>query len=268
MKVRIFLVVMVATLFAAPLAFADGYNLISWPLIPHDTTIQAAFADSMGTGCQLTGGVGAPLSDKVLSYVGGSYVTSWYRTTTKMWIGTVTNIEPDKAYWVIILGSHPAVTLTMTGQVATEDRVIPISPGLSYNFVGTCFPVAVDLDDTGLLASGFTGGVGAPLSDKILRYEGGYQTVWYRTTTSAWIGSFTQLEPGKGYIINVIAGHSFTDDEWVYPVPGSSKGAKLESTEKIIKVPGKTSVTTKRLQTRTPTTGKKIGDITEVKKVR
>jgi hypothetical protein len=269
MKVRIFLVVVLATLFATTWAYGQGYNLISWPLILHDTSIQAAFADSMGTGCQLTGGVGAPVSDKVLEYVAGTYNTSWYRTTTQAWIGAVTNIKPDVAYFVVILGSHPAVTLTMTGEVSDTNRVIPITPGKSFNFVGTCFPVTVPLDSTGLIDSGFQGGIGAPLSDKVIGYDGGYQATWYRTSTSAWIGTVQQLEPGSGYIIDVLAGHSFTDNKWIYPVPGGgSKAAKTEVTRKDREQEKPTLK--KFLRSTAPTTSKRLGadKTVEAKKTR
>ncbi len=242
MKVKISLVVVLATLIGAATAFGAGFNLVGWPLLPHDTSIQAVFADSMGTGCQLTGAMGAAGSDKVnYSPDGASWLTAWYRTVGG-WQGTLTTIEADRSYWIEIATGHSAVTLTMTGSVCGVTRYIPILPGASINYVSSAFPYNVDLDDAGLLASGFTGAMGAAGSDKINKWDGSnWTTAWYRNVGGWQV--FTILEPGQGYILEVMAGHSFTDDQWVYPVPppsGSKAGLSRESKSRASQqVPGR-----------------------------
>jgi hypothetical protein len=146
------------------------------------------------------------------------------------WKGSLTDIEPDKGYWVIIKSGHPAVILTMVGEASNTHRVIPIQPGRSYNYVGTCFAVVCSLDgktgdDTGLLASGFTGSNIAGLSDMIYYFDGTlWHTAWYKSAVPppgplGWKGTLHALEPGNGYILKVETGHAFISNQWVYPVP-------------------------------------------------
>jgi hypothetical protein len=242
MKVKISLVVVLATLIGATMTFGAGFNLVGWPLLPHDNSIQAVFADSMGSGCQLTGAMVPTLSDKVnYSPDGTSWLTAWYRTVGG-WQGTLTTIDADRSYWIEIATGNPAVTLTMTGSVCGETRYIPILPGLSFNYVSSAFPYIVDLDDSGLIASGFTGAMVPTLSDKINKWDGStWTTAWYRTV-GGWQG-YTTLEPGQGYILEVATGNSFTDDQWVYPVPppsGSKAGLSKESKSRASQqVPGR-----------------------------
>jgi hypothetical protein len=235
MKVKISLVVVVATLFAAGLAYGDGFNMVSWPLLPHDTSIQAVFADSMGTGCQLTGSFFSYYADLVRYYDASTstWYSAWYNTTIPGWdaTSTLTTIEPDKGYWIQIRGANPPVTLTMTGAVSETQRVIPVYDSATlttFNLVGSAFAVPCSLADAGLVASGFTGSFFSYYSDKIRHWDGSsWYTAWYNTTTSLWEDNLKTLEPGKGYWLEVLAGHGFTSDEWIYPVPPDySKGAK------------------------------------------
>ena len=81
MKVKISLVIVFATLVAATWAFGDGFNLVSFPLVPHDNTAQAVFADSMGTGNQVVGGYPAVNSDQVKYFQASNstWYTAWYK---------------------------------------------------------------------------------------------------------------------------------------------------------------------------------------------
>jgi hypothetical protein len=247
MKVKISLVVLIATLFAAPLAFGQGFNLVGWPLEVADTAIQPVMADSMGTGCQLTGGYPAPSSDQVKYYdpATTTWYTAWYKQGgpggSYLWTGTVTTIEPDKGYWIIIQTAHPAVTLTMTGSVNTAARSIYIHPGPSNNYVASLFAVSRPLgtaqyeDFCNLVGSGFTGGFPATASDKVRYFDGAsWYAAWYKVggpgPQNVFLGSTgptgLYLEPGNGYIIDVLAGNAFTANTWSYIPP--AKGAKTD----------------------------------------
>ena len=250
MKVKISVVVLFATLFAASLALGDGYNLVSWPLEVSDTAIQAVFADSMGTGCQLAGGYPATASDQVKYYDASTstWYTGWYKIGgpggSYVWKGTLLTIEPDVGYWIIIKGTHPAVTLTMTGSVNTAARSIPVVAGPSNNYVGTLFAVSRPLcsavpvageDFCNLVGSGFTGGYPATGSDKVRYFDGtSWYTAWWKVggpgASNIWKGSAGPtglvLEPGNGYILDLLTGHSFTGDTWDYIAP--AKGAKVD----------------------------------------
>jgi hypothetical protein len=247
MKVKISVVVLFATLLAASLAFGDGYNLVSWPLIPFDTGIQAVMADSMGQGVQITGGNNPTQSDGIKWFDPNtaSYLTAWYKTGGPgpdfLWKGTLTTIEADKGYFITIRGTHPAVTLTMTGSVNTATRNIPIEPAPTsptFNYVGYAFATPCSVsglsgDDADLLASGYTGGNNPVQSDGIKWFDGSaYHSAWYKTggpgPDSLWKGDMTTLDPGNGFIVTVKAGHAFTGDTWVLDAPPSySKGAMV-----------------------------------------
>jgi hypothetical protein len=244
MKVKISVVVLFVTLFAASLVFADGYNLVGWPLEVDDTSVQAVMADSMGSGCQLTGGFPGTGSDQVKYYdpATTTWYTAWYKQggpgPQNVWQGDLTTIEPDKGYWIIIKGTHPAVTLTMTGSVNTAARSIPIVAGPSNNYVASLFAVSRALsgtsgDDCNLVGSGFTGGFPATAADKIRYFDGAsWYAAWYKIggpgPQNVWQGSAGPtglfLEPGNGYIVDVLAGNAFIGNTWDFVAP--AKGAK------------------------------------------
>jgi hypothetical protein len=256
MKVKISLVVVFATLFAASLAFADGYNLVGWPLEVADTAVQPVMADSMGTGCQLTGGYPATNSDQIKYYDASTTIwsTAWYKQggpgPQNQWFGTLTTIEPDKGYWIIIKGTHPAVTLTMTGSVNVTGRTIPIQPGPSNNYVASLFAVSRPLgslvgeDFCNLVGSGFTGGYPATSSDKVRYFDGAsWYAAWWKVggpgASNLWKGSAgptgLNLEPGNGYIIDVLAGHSFIANTWSFIPPAKGAKTDLSGTTRTIK---------------------------------
>jgi hypothetical protein len=247
MKVKISLVVLIATLFAAPLAFGQGFNLVGWPLLVADTAIQAVMADSMGTGCQLAGGYPATASDQVKFYDAATttWSTAWYKQggpgPQNVWSGDLTTIDPDKGYWIIIQTAHPAVTLTMTGSVNTAGRSIYIHPGPSNNYVASLFAVSRPLgtaageDFCNLVGSGFTSGFPATSADKIRYFDGAsWYAAWHKVggpgPQNLWVGSTgptgLYLEPGNGYIVDLLAGNSFTANTWDYIAP--AKGAQTE----------------------------------------
>jgi len=262
MKVKISLVVVMVSLVAAACAFADGYNLVAWPLIVADNSAQAVFADSMGNGCQITGGYPAGVSDQIKFWDGTAWYTAWYKVGgpggSYVWKGTLhagevagdPQVLADDGYWIIIRSTHPAVTLTMTGSVNTVNRIITINPGLSYNFVGSAWATPRALsgssgDDCNLIGSGFTGGYPAGASDQFKFFDGtSWYTAWYKVggpgASNIWKGklSATQtlddpyLDPGNGYILIVQAGHAFIANTWTFPPPPPAKAAGTELSTK------------------------------------
>jgi len=216
-----------------------SYNLVSWPFVlPPDISTQSVFADSTGTGCQLTGGYPAGASDQVKFFdcSDDSWYTAWYKVggpgESDVWKGDLTTIESDKSYWIIIQYDHPEVTLTMSGTVSDTNRIVPVCAGSTCNFVGSCFPVPRHLEDANLLSSGFTGGYPAGRSDMMRYYDASnhtWYTAWYKVggpgENNIWRGRLSAsqtdgqpyLEPGNGYRLE--ARGAFIDDQWVYPPP-------------------------------------------------
>jgi len=219
-----------------------GYNLISWPVEVHGDDIQAVFADSGGSGCQLTGGFPAANSDQVKYYDAalGTWYTAWYKIggpgASYLWLGDLATVEADQSYWIVIPAIHTPVILTMTGTANPGTRTIPVQPGLSHNYVGTCWTVDRPLDGTTgdgchLLDSGLTGGYPATSSDKIRYYDGvTWYLAWYKVGgpgDDGWQGDMSSLEPGNGYVLELLAGNAFTGDQWNYGEP-PAKGDKSD----------------------------------------
>jgi hypothetical protein len=217
-----------------------GYNLVSWPVEVHSAGPQAVFADSAGTGCQLTGGYPATNADQVKYFdaATSAWFTAWYKVGgpggSHLWQGNLTAVEADKSYWIIIQDTHTPVILTMTGTANPGPRIIPVEPGPSYNYIGTCWTVERPLDgitgdDCNLQGSGFSGGYPATASDKIRYFDGtNWYLAWYKVGgggSDGWQGDISALEPGNGYIIEVISGNAFIGNQWNYSEP-PAKGAK------------------------------------------
>jgi len=239
----------------------DGFNYVSWPFIVSDTHPQAVFADSMGQGCQLTGGKRLSKSDYITYWDGNEFLTAWYELTATPPIWRFEGsyelrVEPDKGYKIVIRQDHPAVTLTMTGVLSDTNRIIPISPSPSLNWVGSCFAVPCSIsgpsgDDAGLLTSNFTGAKRLIDSDNLDYFDDPtFYTAWYKDyqTTQEWkfegdLSKSSVLMPGRGYILTVKEGHAFTNDQWIYePPPDYSKGGKAMFSSKPRGVPVKKAV--------------------------
>jgi hypothetical protein len=216
------------------LSCAVGYSLVSWPVEVHSTLLQTVFADSAGDGCQLTGGFPATNADQVKYFdaATATWYTAWYKVggpgAGYLWEGNLTEVEADKSYWVVIHDTHPAVTLTVTGAANPGQRTIPVEPGPAYNYVGTCWTFERPLDgttgdDCNLLGSGLTGGYPATASDKIRYFDGtSWYLTWYKVGgggDDGWQGDISSLEPGYGYILEVLAGNAFTGNQWNYIEP-------------------------------------------------
>jgi hypothetical protein len=218
-----------------------GYNLFSLPVEVFSTAPQVVFADSLGTGCQLTGGYPATNADQIKYYDAAttSWHTAWYKIGgpggSFLWKGDLTAVEPDKGYWAIIPDAHTPVTLTVTGAANPGERTIPVQPGLSYNYVGTCWTVSRPFeggtgDDCNLVGSGFTGGYPATGSDKVRYFDGAaWSSAWYKIGgpgDDGWQGDIASLEPGNGYILEVLAGNAFAGNQWSFPEP-PAKGSGI-----------------------------------------
>ena len=222
------------------IAVSVGLNELSSPFIPFDTSIASV------VGSQVTGASNAFAADKVLKYdplvqarydmawlvygVGAPYDGTWYTGNSP----TGLSIEADEGFVLQIRPGHPADYITFVGKVSEVDRYIDI--GVGMNFVGTCFPVEVPLGDqsfsgdSNLWESGATGAPNAFSSDKVLSYDPAvqayydfawlidrvnptYNGIWYTGNGP----TFIKLKPGRGYWVQVKAGHApFT---WHYPKP-------------------------------------------------
>lgn len=212
----------------------SGLNLVSLPLIPADSTIHTVFGE------QLTGGESAPTADQIRIWNGEEYDIIWYYEGPVVeykgkWINDKTGLEsgkkldPNRSFWVKIQEGHTDNVVTLTGQVPTDsNRVIQLNKG--YNFVSSCYPSVVSLEESELNQDKVVkGGIGSGKAD-IVR-------AWADTTyISTWVvdGASTELDgtwmdesgknkstiefrPGEGYIIWIKGDNP--EKIWTYPNP-------------------------------------------------
>jgi hypothetical protein len=212
----------------------SGLNLVSLPLIPADSTINAVF------GGQLTGGESSSTADQLRIWNGEEYEINWcYKGTVVesngKWINSKTGLEsgrkldPSQSFWVKIQEGHPAAHVTVTGQVPTDsNRVIPLKKG--YNFVSSCYPAVVSLNESELYQDKVVkGGVGSGKADIVRAWaDTTYFSTWVVDGTGTnldgiWMDesgknkSTIEFRPGEGYVIWIKGDNP--EKIWTYPNP-------------------------------------------------
>ncbi len=222
------------TVGAFDLELNTGLNLVSLPLIPSDPSIQFVL------GNQLTGGESATNADQIRIWNGEEYEINWYYdgpvTEYKgKWIDSETglistyNMDPNVGFWLEVKESHLDTLFTLTGRVPTDTtRSITLQPG--FNFVSSCYPVNVPLDQTELYEDGvMKGGVGSGEADIIRAWSGkAYDQAWVVDGTNSeldgtWMDetgkneTTIQMVPGDGYII--WKKNDTAENVWTYPNP-------------------------------------------------
>jgi hypothetical protein len=211
-----------------------GINQLSLPLLPYGTTISSVI------GTQVTGANNAGDADRVWKYnpnvqayydfawlvggVGPSYDGFWYTGNSS----TNLSIEADEGFIVQIRDGHPATCITFVGSACAESRQIMTDPDM--NFIGTCYPVDVELNNSNLFGSGATGATNASDADRIWSYNPAaasyYDYAWLADHSGTiydgtWItGSKPtkiKFRPGKGYWFQRRPGRAAFN--WIYTKP-------------------------------------------------
>ena len=157
----------VAITFELPLD--EGWNLISLPIIPENTSIDEIFKNATG-------------GDRVYAYSNGSFTSSEYYEGHG-WYPKM-EIVPDKGYWYYAVSAYNA---TITGKAAVENRTVPISAG--WNLVGY---TSLRTRPVGEVINEPHGG------DRIYAYiEGAFESSEYYEGYG-WYPEM-DMEPGRGY---------------------------------------------------------------------
>ena len=212
----------------------EGMNLLSLPLVPFGSTQlidvignQVAGADNEGDADRLwVWSKNKYQFAWLVDGVGPEYDGKWYTGND----GTTITLGADQGAWVQVRAKHGTQQIYVVGEVSWKAREIPLLVGM--NLVGSSFPLAVPLGDQGakdsnLWESGVKGADNEGDADRIWIWTGKnytfnwlvdsvgpeYDGTWYLGNDP----STLNLEPGKGYWMQIRPGH--TGATWKYPKP-------------------------------------------------
>ncbi len=222
------------TVGAFDLELNTGLNLVSLPLLPSDPAIHYVLGE------QLTGGESATTADQIRIWNGEQYDIIWLydgpvAEYQGKWINSETglasteNLDPNVGFWIEVKEGHTDTLVTLTGRVPTDSsRSITLQQG--FNFVSSCYPMLVPLNQTELYEDGvMQGGVGSGEADIIRAWTGtAYDQSWVVDGTNSeldgtWMDetgkseTTIQMSPGNGYIIWKKGETS--QNVWTYPNP-------------------------------------------------
>jgi hypothetical protein len=192
-----------------------GNTLISLPFIPFDTDLDSVI------GKQLTA---APFlfsinADIIQTQIGGTQVSAYLSSGTNLWTSTsLVSMEPDIGYIIQIKNGNPSRVITVVGKTTSVARAIQLSGGTGVtNYVGTCYPVKVALNSSGL-APLLSGGIAVydPNADKVQENYGGITKIAFKSSNDGLLHStsLNNFVPGRGYIVTKRVSGNVT---WDYP---------------------------------------------------
>ena len=207
------------------LTLLEGRNYISMSSLPGTSTLlgvlgtnqlpqgafeaQATVAEVWDQMNQNFGNMSAPNI-----YYLGTGSSGWKQDTT----ATPTNnalLDPNKGIIVTIRPGQGTQTVGLTGFVPTNNQIQTVQSN-GYTVASSTFPNVVSLnanvggDGSGLIGSGFTGGISLSHSDNLLFYNPTTQLfdvrVWYDTGSQLWRNTdasvaTAQLQPGQSFLI-------------------------------------------------------------------
>jgi uncharacterized repeat protein (TIGR01451 family) len=145
-----------------------GWNLISVPIRPYDTSLSSVLA---------------PVEGRYLDVA--SWDSQWvYRSYAYGdWFGSLSTIEPGKGYW---LNMREPASLTVSGETITEFN-LTLHGG--WNLIGWPSLEPVPLNNLSV--------------DYVDAATWDSQWIYRSYAYGDWFGSLSSLEPGKGYWLNV-----------------------------------------------------------------
>ena len=120
-----------------------------------------------------------------------------------------TLIDREKGIVVTVRAGQSTQTVFLVGLVS-DDAMEQVVVSNGYTLAASPFPEAVSLTNSGLIASGFTGGTNYVAADNLLFFDtatGHFDLkVWYDSNSSTWRHADTtpatrQLEPGESFLV-------------------------------------------------------------------
>ena len=211
----------------------NGKNLVSTPFEPYPEGGGTAGVSTLDkiVGDQLTGHPALPFQSdniEIWNTTAQDWERAWFRIGSgwEDWyvaFGAPFAFEADTGYWFNRVLGYADTTIVLFGKVATEARTITIEP--KRNLVGSCYPVSVALDDTGLVDSGFIGHPFLPFQSDNVEFWNNSALDWQRFWHQTGVGfqpwntgePMKDIDPGDGLYVNLpLRTVGFT---WTYPVP-------------------------------------------------
>ncbi len=163
-----------------------GWNLISLPIIPSNTSIDAVICADMAVN-----------GDWIYADEPGPGISWTYAYYWNGWSGNLTILEPEKGYFYNRAG--PDFNLTIAGRILTDINTTIYN---GWNVLGYASVMSQSLD----IIPGYNG-------DWIYGDAPGPGISWtYAYYWDGWTGTLTNLTPGQGYLYNR-AGPTFY---WTY----------------------------------------------------
>ncbi len=213
-----------------------NWNLISWPLIPSDISINNIIGD------QLNGTEDPTTADRILVwneltqtyqaawFCGGPVCESWGEPYYNHWLATdysqsTLTLPADEGFWVHNRSGAMEI-LRIVGEVSEIDRTVQVGSG--WQMLGSAFPGARNLDKANISA---TGTEDPQTADRILYWDKTTQTyksawlcggsvceTWGEPYYNHWLAldyspSDIILQPGHGFWLQ----NRHNPFTWIYP---------------------------------------------------
>ena len=176
---------------------------------------------------EVTGGLGYREDDlydidRIIEVGTGTY--AYLNSSTNTWSGALTNFTDNYPYQYKVHTSHSTKDVYLAGNVEQEVQVMPYSCAIGYTMYGIREAGSVDVSALDLVDSGFTGG-NVLTSDRFIDATSG-SYAYYNTSTSAWAGGLTNIEPANVYKVKVQSSHTaFT---WTYdPTDNPARNTRI-----------------------------------------
>lgn len=202
-----------------------GTHLISFPLLPENASVTSLLADHFPSGDTYEE------ATRIATIGEEGYQSSWYNSTGSYWAGTLHQLDPEKAYWLVIPEGSDPVALTLVGQSLGGDTVSVGTISEGMNLVAAPVPYAVTLAASGLIESGFKHSPMVMNADRVSSADpAGFLTAW-ATDGSNWNGDHFLLEPEKGYVLWRAPGEGGFDWDLVQSLLGNLPDLEQQSPE-------------------------------------
>lgn len=174
---------------AHAITLQPGWNLVSFNLIPANTSITAVLASIA--------------DDYDLVYAWDATTQTWLKAdNVPASPDTLVNLTEKMGFWINVTAAGP-VTLTVQGDVPTSTAISLLSNGQGWNLVG--YPARVSRALPGALAgTGFTLAYSYRANDPADPWK------LYDAGAPSWSNDLTALDPGWGYWVKVS-----TNSSWI-----------------------------------------------------